>query len=57
LNPAHIPRNDAELIGALVSGTDLGLVPVFDELAVNNQNNASGTLDRSSFGLRLRLIF
>jgi uncharacterized membrane protein len=57
LNPTHIPRNDAELIGSLIACTDLGLVPIFDKFAVNNQNNASGTLVRSSFGLRWRLIF
>jgi len=57
LNPAHVPRDDAELVGALVCGADLGLVPVFDDSAVDDQNKASGTLDKSSFGLRWRLIF
>jgi hypothetical protein len=57
LDAPHVPRDDAELVGALVAGANLGLVPVFDEFAVNYQNNASGTLDISSFGLRWRLIF
>jgi len=50
LHSAHVPSDDLELWRALVAGTDLGLVPVFDEFSFDYQNNASGTLDRSRFG-------
>jgi hypothetical protein len=41
------------VFSVLIVGFDYMLVNVDDGL----QNNASGTLDRSSLGLRLRLIF